>query len=143
MKNLKKYIRNGNELFIDKKNWQDINVNYSKLYGQLHPGPLFPNNLNESEIEDLKEKIRNEKRIIKAAISDAIDGLPLPLLPINEQEAKEDFDNLVIFSKLVPVNIILHPKPSRCFAIAPPIAPEAPVIKTILFLNKGPSQVAQ
>ena len=98
MKNLKKYIRNGNELFIDKKNWQDINVNYSKLYEQLHPGPLFPNNLNESEIEDLKEKIRNEKRIIKAAISDAIDGLPLPLLPITEEEAIKDFQDLEKFN---------------------------------------------
>ena len=95
---LKPFIRNGNELFIDRKDWQEINVDYSKLYEQLHPGPLWPINLNESEIEDLKEKLRNEKTRLKEAISDAIDGLPLPLLPINEQEAKEDFINLVKFN---------------------------------------------
>ena len=37
------------------------------------------------------------KQELKDAISDAIEGLPLPLLPITEEEAKEDFDNLVRF----------------------------------------------
>ena len=96
--NFKKFIRNGNELFIDREDWRDINRDYSDIYDQLHPGPLFPNNLNESEIEDLKKQLRDEKTRLKEAISDAIDGLPLPLLPINEQEAKEDFINLVKFN---------------------------------------------
>ena len=96
--NLKEFIRNDNELFIDRENWQKINVKYSKLYEQLHPPPLWPTNLNESEIEDLKKQLRDEKTRLKEAISDAIDGLPLPLLPINEQEAKEDFNNLVKFN---------------------------------------------
>ena len=95
---LKKFIRNGNELFINRENWQKINVNYSKLYEQLHPPPLWPTTLNESEIEDLKEKLRKEKTRLKEAISDAIDGLPLPLLPITEEDAKEDFYNLVKFN---------------------------------------------
>ena len=81
---LKPFIRNDNELFINRENWRDINRNYSDIYDQLHPGPLFPNNLNESEIEDLKKQLRDEKTRLKEAISDAIDGLPLPLLPINE-----------------------------------------------------------
>ena len=34
---------------------------------------------------------------LKFAISDAIEGLPLPLLPITEEEAKEDFIRLVRF----------------------------------------------
>ena len=66
------------------------------MFEQLHGTPLWPTKPSESEAEKLKEKIRNEKRIIKAAISDAIDGLPLPLLPITEKEAKEDFDNSYI-----------------------------------------------
>ena len=37
------------------------------------------------------------KQELKDAISDAIEGLPLPLLPITKEEAKEDFDNLVRF----------------------------------------------
>ena len=95
---LKPFIRNDNELFIDRKDWQEINVNYSKLYEQLHPPPLWPTNLNESEIEKLKEDLRDEKRRLKEAISDAIDGLPLPLLPINEEEAIKDFKDLVKFN---------------------------------------------
>ena len=38
------------------------------------------------------------KQELKDAISDAIDGLPLPLLPITEKEAKEDFEKLVKFN---------------------------------------------
>ena len=95
---LKKFIRNGNELFIGKEDWQDINRDYSTLYDQLHPSPLFPTNLNESEIEKLKKELRDEKTRLKEAISDAIDGLPLPLLPITEGEAKEDFNDLVKFN---------------------------------------------
>ena len=34
------------------------------------------------------------KQELKDAISDAIDGLPLPLLPITEKQAKEDFEKL-------------------------------------------------
>ena len=85
------FIRNDNELFIDRENWQKINVNYSKLYEQLHPPPLWPTNLSESEVVKLKEDLRDEKRRLKEAISDAIDGLPLPLLPINEQEGATRF----------------------------------------------------
>ena len=50
-----------------------------------------------SKAKELKEKIREEKTRIKEAISDAIEGLPLPLFPITEEEAKEDFENLVKF----------------------------------------------
>jgi len=95
---LKPFIRNDNELFINKEAWRKINVDYSKLYEQLHPGPLFGTNLNESEIEDLKKQLRDEKTRLKEAISDAIEGLPLPLLPITEEDAKEDFNNLVKFN---------------------------------------------
>ena len=102
---LKEYIRNDNELFINRENWQKINVKYSELYEQLHPGPLFRTNLNESEVEKLKEQLRDEKTRLKEAISDAIDGLPLPLLPINEQEAKEDFNNLVKFNSRTLLSI--------------------------------------
>ena len=35
---------------------------------------------------------------LKDAISDAIDGLPLPLYPITKEEAKEDFNELVKFN---------------------------------------------
>ena len=38
------------------------------------------------------------KQELKDAISDAIDGLPLPLLPITEKQAKEDFEKLVKFN---------------------------------------------
>ena len=38
------------------------------------------------------------KQELKDAISDAIDGLPLPLLPITEKEAKKDFEKLVKFN---------------------------------------------
>ena len=38
------------------------------------------------------------KQELKDAISDAIDGLPLPLLPITEKQAKKDFENLVKFN---------------------------------------------
>ena len=95
---LKPFIRNDNELFINRENWQKINVKYSELYEQLHPPPLWPTNLNESEIENLKKQLRDEKTRLKEAISDAIDGLQLPLLPITEKDAKEDFNNLVKFN---------------------------------------------
>ena len=39
----------------------------------------------------------HSKDELKFAISDAIEGLPLPLLPITEEEAKEDFIRLVRF----------------------------------------------
>ena len=94
---LKPFIRNDNELIIDKANWQKINVNYTKLYDELNsPNPLDAKP-SESRAKELKEKIREEKTLIKEAISDAIEGLPLPLLPINEEEAKKDFENLVEF----------------------------------------------
>ena len=97
---LKSFIRNDNELFIDRENWQKLNVNYSKLFDQLKIEERNEDSHKpkESKVKELKEKIRNEKRIIKEAISDAIDGLPLPLLPITEEAAKEDFDNLVKFN---------------------------------------------
>ena len=90
---LKKYIRlNGGkeELFIDKEPWQALNVKYRELSDQLKEA-------DDSKVEDLKKKIKEEKRIIKEAISDAIDGLPLPLIPITEDQAKKDFDKLSRF----------------------------------------------
>ena len=67
------------------------------------------------KILDLKRFVKDESLIIdkyhwqelnsayskdelKYAISDAIDGLPLPLLPITEKQAKKDFENLVKFN---------------------------------------------
>ena len=44
-------------------------------------------------------KLKNEysQQELKDAISDTIEGLPLPLFPITEKEAKEEFDELVKF----------------------------------------------
>ena len=91
---LKKYIRlNGGkeELFIDKEPWQGLNVKYRELSDQLKDA-------DESKEKELKEKIKVEKRIIKEAISDAIDGLPLPLIPITRDQAKKDFEKLSKFN---------------------------------------------
>ena len=91
---LKKYIRlNGGkeELFIDKEPWQALNVKYRELSDQLKDA-------DESKEKELKEKIKVEKRIIKEAISDAIDGLPLPLIPITRDQAKKDFEKLSKFN---------------------------------------------
>ena len=94
---LKSFVTAEKELIIDKANWQKINVNYTKLYDELNPPNPLDAKPSESRVKELKDKIREEKTIIKEAISDAIEGLPLPLLPINEEEAKEDFENLVEF----------------------------------------------
>ena len=44
-------------------------------------------------------KLKNEysQQELKDAISDTIEGLPLPLFPITEKEAKEEFEELVKF----------------------------------------------
>ena len=44
-------------------------------------------------------KLKNEysQQELKDAISDAIEDLPLPLYPITEQDAKQEFDELVKF----------------------------------------------
>ena len=94
---LKSFITANGELIIDKANWQKINVNYTKLYDELNPPNPLDAKPSEDRAKKLKEKIRKEKTRIKAAISEAIVGLPLPLLPITEEEAKEDFKNLVEF----------------------------------------------
>ena len=94
---LKSFITANNELIIEKANWQKINVNYTKLYDELNPPNPLDAKPSESRAKELKELIREEKTRIKEAISEAIEGLPLPLLPITEEEAKEDFDNLVRF----------------------------------------------
>ena len=63
---LKKYIRlNGGkeELFIDKEPWQALNVKYRELSDQLKEA-------DDSKVEDLKKKIKEEKRIIKEAIEE-------------------------------------------------------------------------
>ena len=39
----------------------------------------------------------HDRQELKDAISDAIEGLDLPLVDITEEEAKEDFDELVKF----------------------------------------------
>ena len=67
------------------------------------------------KILDLKQFVKDESLIIdkyhwqelnsayskdelKYAISDAIEGLPLPLLPITEKDAKDDFNKLARFN---------------------------------------------
>ena len=94
---LKSFITANGELIIDKGDWQKINVNYNKLYDELNPPNPLDSKPSEDRVKKLKELIREEKTRIKEAISDAIEGLPLPLLPISEKEAKEDFENLVEF----------------------------------------------
>ena len=94
---LKSFVTANGELIIDKGDWQKINVNYTKLYEELNPPNPLDAKPSEDRAKKLKEEIRKEKTRIKKAISDAIEGLPLPLLPISEQEAKEDFKNLVEF----------------------------------------------
>ena len=94
---LKSFITDNKELIIDKGDWQKINVNYTKLYDELNPPNSLDAKPSENRAKELKEQIREEKTRIKEAISDAIEGLPLPLLPITEEEAKEDFNNLVQF----------------------------------------------
>ena len=95
--NLKSFIVNNKELIIDKGDWQKINVNYTKLYDELNPPNPLDAKPSEDRVKELKELIREEKTRIKEAISEAIEGLPLPLLPITEEEAKEDFKNLEEF----------------------------------------------
>ena len=52
--------------------------------------------INEYHWQELNSSYSKDE--LKYAISDAIEGLPLPLLPITEKDAKDDFKKLQAFS---------------------------------------------
>ena len=55
---LKPFVRNGNELYIDKEKLQGINVKYRELSDQLKDA-------DELQVEKLKEEIKKKRNLSK------------------------------------------------------------------------------